>query len=315
MSVQNNSPAGHAPDAPNAPDAPDAISAPARRSGSVATIFFCLALLAAAQEAPGDPVGAGPGHDGAPDVDGALLLAAAAELGLSESAARATLHRLRGDGMVISQRAGRRARYRAAPAVTRAQRRWTEHFRHGPPAWDGAFAGLLHDFPERQRSRRDAFRRAAQLAGYALLRPGLLISPDDRWSQLEERFAPDERAGRVLRAGLTFAPSDAPALAGRLWRLDELGRDYRRIVEHTRRSLAARPDHEEAGTPALRELYALSHPIYDAIARDPALPAALLPAGWPARELGGALDAVNRRLGPPAVAHLADLRRGLERGR
>ncbi len=57
------------------------------------------------------------------------------------------------------------------------------------------FAGILHDFPERERARRDAFRRTARLAGYGLLGPGLLICPDDRWAQLAGRLAAEEREG------------------------------------------------------------------------------------------------------------------------
>ncbi len=104
--------------------------------------------------------------------DSALLLRVTSELGLPEAASRAAILRLRRDGMLLSER----ARYSIAPPVAAMQQRWNDYFRAGPPAWNGVFAGLLHDFSEADRPR-DGLRRAAKLAGYGLLRPGLLISP------------------------------------------------------------------------------------------------------------------------------------------
>ncbi len=241
--------------------------------------------------------------------DGGLLMRVAADLGLSAPAARAAILRLRREGMLNSERQGRRARYSVTEEVAAAQRRWTEHFQAGAPAWDGAFAGLLHDFPERERGRRDAFRRAARLAGYGLLRPGLLICPDDRWPQLATRFADDERGGRLLRIGLTLVVDDARTVTADLWELDALARRYRQVTEQTRCALrdVDRDAEGNGGAPALRRLHAVLRPIYDAIADDPALPAELLPDDWPAHDLGVALAAVFECLGPSALAHVRAL--------
>jgi phenylacetic acid degradation operon negative regulatory protein len=223
-------------------------------------------------------------------------------------ASRAAILRLRREGMLLSERDGRRARYSVARPVAAVQQRWNDYFRAGPPAWNGVFAGLLHDFSEADRPRRDGLRRAAKLAGYGLLRPGLLISPDDRWSQLSERFTVDEHAGRILRIGLTLAIKDARKLAAELWQLDALADRYRQIAADTRTRLADALDTASApGSPALRQLHALSRPIYDAVAQDPALPEPLLPDEWPAEELGAALVAVNQQLGPAAVEHVRNL--------
>lgn len=145
------------------------------------------------------------------------------------------------------------------------------------------FAGILHDFPERERARRDAFRRTARLAGYGLLRPGLLICPDDRWAQLAGRFAAEERDGRLLRVGLTLAVDDLRRVTADVWQLDAVARHYRQVTERTRRALRGTGGEEEGhtGTPALRQLHEIMGPIYDAIANDPALPAALLPTTGP----------------------------------
>jgi phenylacetic acid degradation operon negative regulatory protein len=265
----------------------------AHKSRPLGVIFFALGLLSRVEDS---------------GVDSALLLRVTSELGLPEAACRAAILRMRREGMLLSERDGRRARYSIALPVAAMQQRWNDYFRAGPPAWNGVFAGLLHDFSEADRPRRDALRRAAKLAGYGLLRPGLLISPDDRWSQLSERFAVDEHAGRILRIGLTLAIKDARKLAGELWQLDMLAGRYRQIAADTRTRLADALDTARApGSAALRQLHALSGPIYDAVTQDPALPKPLLPDEWPAEELGAALVAVNQQLGPAAVEYVRNL--------
>jgi phenylacetic acid degradation operon negative regulatory protein len=250
-------------------------------------VFFALGLTAAVGERA---------------ANAGLVLAVADELGLPPTACRAAILRLRRDGQLESTRFGRSARYSASPAVAVAQRRWAEHFRDGPPPWDGRFSGLLYDFPERDRSQRDSFRRAARLAGYGLLRPGLLICPDDRWPQLADSFSPARYAGRILALDLSLDPQDARRIARPLWDLDQLAGRYRQTALSTRDVLAASGRHTgDERSSAITQLYLATQPIYDAIADDPTLPNELLPAGWPAHELGAALSAANQTLGPPAA--------------
>jgi phenylacetic acid degradation operon negative regulatory protein len=263
------------------------------RQRSPGIVFFALGLVAALDD------------DGP---NASLVVAIAGELGLSEAASRTTILRLRRDGMIRSERMGRGARYVASPAIAAAQRRWTEHFSAGPPAWDGVFRGLLHDFSERERARRDALRAAALQVGYGLLRPGLLVSPDDRWPQLAERFASDERRGRIIRIGLTLTDADPRTIARELWPLDALGERYRQLAAQTRAGLAAEPS---VGASPIARLHRITQPIYDAVSDDPALPAQLLSDDWPAAELGASLGAAHQLLGPLAVAHAAALRERL----
>jgi DNA-binding transcriptional regulator PaaX len=48
--------------------------------------------------------------------------------------------------------------------------------------------------------------------------------------------------------------------------------------------------------------------LYEAIADDPGLPAALLPPAWPAGEVGAALGAALRALGPAVSRYIDELR-------
>jgi len=269
----------------------------AQRRSSPGIVFFALGLVSLIDDGT---------------ANAGLVLAVANELGLPPTAARAVILRLRNDGQVTSQRIGRSARYTVGSAVAVAQRRWTEHFREGSPPWDGTFAGLLYDFPERDRPRRDRLRRVARIAGYGLLRPGLLISPDDRWHQLAQAFGTDEQAGRILRVGLTLASSKACSIARDLWELDRLAERYREIARTTSRMLA-NPSGRAGGenSSPIARLYQATQPIYDAVAQDPALPHELLPADWPAHQLGAALARANAILGPSAVEQLHALKTNL----
>lgn len=81
---------------------------PAEISPQVGLVCFAFG---AAQVQPGDPV-AGP-----------VLLRLLADLGVSASAARSLLLRMRREGWLTSQRAGREARYRLAPVLFAGQER------------------------------------------------------------------------------------------------------------------------------------------------------------------------------------------------
>ena len=117
-------------------------------------------------------------------VPGPVLLRLLADLGVSGAAARSLLLRMRREGLLSSQRAGRQAGYQLAPGVSAAQARAYRQLNGERPAWSGAFSGLLFTVPEAQRAFRDKLRRQARLLGYGLLQPGLLIAATDRYEEL-----------------------------------------------------------------------------------------------------------------------------------
>ncbi len=111
---------------------------------------------------------------------GRILIRLLADLGLSEAAARSLLLRMRKEGLLTSERAGRQASYRLAPIVDAAQERLHRQMLGHRPAWTGTFNGLLYEVPERRRDFRERLRRTALLLGYAALRPGLFVATTDR---------------------------------------------------------------------------------------------------------------------------------------
>jgi phenylacetic acid degradation operon negative regulatory protein len=200
------------------------------------------------------------------------------------------LLRMRKEGWLDSQRTGREARYRLAPAINSAQARIESQLRGKRPPWEGFFWGLLYEVPEHDRAYRDRLRRAAQLLGYATLRPGLLVATSDRWAELTG-LVPDSPppGSQLLRVQIRLDEADSRLVAPRLWGLAALAARYRKVLAESG-ALTDQADRHPAGPAAFRAFADATLPIFDATAVDPDLPDELLPDDWPGAELGIALS-------------------------
>jgi phenylacetic acid degradation operon negative regulatory protein len=236
---------------------------------------------------------------------GPILLRLLADLGLSESAARSLLLRMRHDGLLSSERDGRTARYRLAPAVYAAQARLERQLRGHRPAWAGSFHGVLYEVPERSRAYRDRLRRTAHLLGYAMLRPGLLIATTDRSQELRSLLPVQPTDSQVLWIQITLEADDSRRVAADLWGLDHLAARYRAVLAETRESIDrprwAHSDH------SLAAFAAATLPLFETAASDPALPSALLPSNWPGDEVGAAIGRALEVFGPMISQYVTDL--------
>jgi phenylacetic acid degradation operon negative regulatory protein len=247
---------------------------PAEISPQVGLVCFAFG---AAQVQPGDPV-AGP-----------VLLRLLADLGVSAPAARSLLLRMRREGWLTSQRAGREARYRLAPVLFVGQERVERQLRGGRPTWNGSFSGVLYMVPERSRAFRDRLRRSAMLLGYVTLRPGLLVATTDRYDELAAVLPPRPAGSQLLRTKLTFSAPDSRRLAAELWDVDGIAAHYRRALAEFDGRVAEARQRPPVGAAALRAFAAAALPLYRAGSADPDLPAELLPADWPALKLSAAI--------------------------
>ena len=239
---------------------------------------------------------------------GPLLIRLLADLGLSEAASRSLLLRMRREGLLDSEPAGRQARYRLTPLVQAAQARLERQLRGNRPEWTGTFNGVLFEVPERRRDFRDRLRRTAQLLGYATLRAGLLVATTDRWDELISLLPPPPAGSQLLRTGITLSAQDSSRVAAELWDLEALARRYRAVLaearERTERAMASPP----APAAALTALAAALLPVYEAAADDPDLPGELLPADWPGDQVGVTLGQAHRVFAPLLGEYLALLR-------
>jgi phenylacetic acid degradation operon negative regulatory protein len=240
-------------------------------------------------------------------VPGPVLIRLLADLGISGPAARSLVLRMRREGWLTSERAGRQALYRLAPDTAAAQARIERQLRGDRPPWDGSFNGVLFTVPERHRSFRDRLRRSAQLLGYVTLRPGLLIAATDRYEELA-RLLPAQPAGsQVLRTRLGFSPADARAIVSELWDLDGLAAQYRAVLADAERRASRFERQPAAGAAAFRDFAAATLPLYEASADDPDLPDELLPGSWPGAQIGKAIGRAFQAFGPALGDYLAEV--------
>lgn len=229
---------------------------------------------------------------GARSLTGPALVALLVGLGRGESAARNLLTRMCELGALEVERSGRTNVYRLASSSTDRYRE--VEGTNAPAAWTGSFHALLYDVPEQQRSLRDRLQHAARSAGYGQLRAGVLIAADDRWPRMrltEERFA---GAAWIHRVSLT--PPDlgeARAMARTAWDLDGLAGRYQRAIDRC----GAVPETVAGDWAALRSWRELYDVFFAAQLEDPHLPAALLPAAWPAARFVAEQAAINTRIG------------------
>ncbi len=261
--------------------------------GATREVFFALGLAAIGRDEAAVP--------------GPVLITVLSDLGLSESAARAAILRLRRYGWLSSKRDGRQTYYAPTAAIRARQQRVQELFTTASSPWDGAFHGLIYEVPERHRAYRDRLRRCARLLGYASLRGGLLIAPTDGFVEVQSLLSEPPNEAHLLPARIELAAADARRLAHRLWALDALAEDYRARIVAVRDALNSAAGDPPAGPHALLAFAAATQPIYAAISQDPLLPSELLPDDWPATELGAALRAALHTFGPAAVAYVHTL--------
>jgi phenylacetic acid degradation operon negative regulatory protein len=239
---------------------------------------------------------------------GTALVRLLTDTGASESAARSVLARLRADGGLRSIRRGRNVDYELAGLVEAGFRRalgigHPERDETAPrPAWSGEFHGVLFTFAEDDRSHRDRLRSAARLAGYAPLRPGLMISPWDGWSALAGVVSRLPESATVYPLALRLTPADARAAAAEAWQLPTVAANTHALIDRLTAALEEAPP--ESGPAALARYVELALPAYRFFVGIPRLPDELLPADWPLAGLQQALGQVRDRIGLPAEAYV-----------
>jgi phenylacetic acid degradation operon negative regulatory protein len=229
------------------------------------------------------------------------------DLGMTETAARGALTRLRQAGRIEAVRSGRTVYYHLTDASILVIEEMTRRITGEAPDWDGTFHGLLYSIPERHRAYRDYLRRVATLAGFGLLRPGLLVSPwADRYP-IDRGIARAPAGSRILRLELQVPRDRARDVAGEAWELPKLATMYRRkaaLLDRTTQRLTARAP---TGRQALRTFATTMESVFETVVIDPGLPAELLPEDWPKASLAEAMERFYPVIGRQAVARLREL--------
>jgi phenylacetic acid degradation operon negative regulatory protein len=240
---------------------------------------------------------------GAPTVAGPVLRRLLVDLDVSDDAARALLSRMVRQGWLASERSGRYTHYRLAGEFARGFERIRTQSQTRPPAWPGHFHALLYSVPEEHRDFRDGLRRAAVLAGYGILQPGVLIAPEDRSAVLAPELAGRPPGTQVWLTTLAMDSAQAAAAVSLAWGLPGLAAIFRGHIE---RLTSAGPVPGD-GAAVLRTYADRLMPALTDTLREPALPRELFPADWPGDDLRRAVGGFTRTYGPAAERYVLDL--------
>lgn len=208
------------------------------------------------------------------------------ELGTSGATTRQALRRLTSQGMVATERHGRRSAYRITSAGrARLDEAADRIYRATPPPWDGCWRLLTSTFEEQNRSARDALRRELGWLGYGSLGTSSYCCPWDRGERLDAALAKHGAHGQVD----TFTAAhdgDDRELAARVYDLPALRSLHAEFVERFA-TWADDPLEELPALDALTRRIELVHEWRRTLFLDPGLPGELVPDDW----LGG--DAVT----------------------
>ncbi|WP_257422741.1 PaaX family transcriptional regulator C-terminal domain-containing protein [Nocardioides carbamazepini] len=180
--------------------------------------------------------------------------------------------------------AGQSAGYALGERLAARQRRQDEAVLDAETAWKGAWEMAVVVVTGRTGAERAALRE--QLASYRLaeLREGV-------WTRPANLRRPRGYADETVLGTFTATPDEDPAaLAARLWDLTTWAREGRRLLRRLERTTAPAP-----------RLAVAAHVVRH-LAADPLLPAALLPADWPAGAMRTAYAAYQDELRELAIS-------------
>ena len=227
--------------------------------------------------------------------------------GVGENTSRVVLSRMRREGWFTTDRDGRQTSYAlTAQSIKMLNDGRARIFDRGRDDWDGTWRMVIYAVPEENRGERDRVRRTLAWHGFGPLAAATWISPHPRLDTVREALA-DLSATRIdLLESRALSRAADREMAFRCWDLDGLGREYVELISGYEQlhpaELAALP-----GPEALRRQVELVASYRALPFRDPDLPAALLPEGWPGRRAHALFSAAHDALHGPADTFVRDV--------
>jgi len=201
---------------------------------------------------------------------------------VSERNARQAVARLSEEGLLDSERHGRRTRWHLTESGTQLLKVGTDRiygFGASGDTWDGRWLVVLASVPEDQRAKRHQLRSRLGFAGFGFIGPGIAVSPHTERESAANSILHDldlgESAIVLLSETGTFVPDSE--ILRRAWDLDALSERYALFVDEFGRR---RPTSADGRFAALVELV---HEWRRFPFVDPEIPHSLLPDAWPGR--------------------------------
>jgi phenylacetic acid degradation operon negative regulatory protein len=239
-----------------------------------------------------------------------VLIDVLGRLGVEAKSARQALARTAAEGLLESDRAGRRVRWSLTAQGRRLLSDGAERIYGfgvaGRRPWDGRWLVLLVSVPESRRRLRHRLRTRLAWAGLGSPAPGVWLSPDPGKQ--------DEVAGVIADLGLDTATSSFVGPFGAIgtprqvveqaWDLAEVEAAYEEFLQTF---IGAAP--LEPGEVLVHQIH-LVHAWRRFPFLDPELPAELLPVGWAGARAATLFDALHDRWAEEARRYWQELRAG-----
>jgi phenylacetic acid degradation operon negative regulatory protein len=227
-------------------------------------------------------------HGGAVWLSGLIRLLA--PLGLNERLVRTSVYRLRREGWLAKRQAGRRSIYRlTAQGGRRFENAYQRIYAVPTETWDGSWDLIVSPAPA-VADERDKLLRELAWEGFGAIGGGVFARPARTGQTAATEIVRALGGSRrmLLLRSREVQPTAMPlvALLEPCWDLQGLDADYRQFIARFRRVVELFRDDSTAADPeqcfVVRTL--LIHEYRRVTLHDPQLPAAMLPARWPARE-------------------------------
>ena len=226
--------------------------------------------------------------------------------GVEERNARQAVARLAEQGIVRSEKDGRKARWRLTDDGRHLLTVGTERiysFEAGGDDWDGRWLVVLCSVPEEQRAKRHQLRSQLGFAGFGFLAPGVAVSPHlDREPAANTVLKElDLLPGATVLRAETGELIDDDELLRRAWDLDTLASRYAEFIDDFEQRT---PSTDDACFSAIVELV---HAWRRFPFVDPEIPRRLLPGSWPGRRAKELFDDRHEAWTPAARTWYEDV--------
>lgn len=236
---------------------------------------------------------------GEPAWTGALV-SALAEVGCEEKAARQALTRTAAEGLLTSERDGRRVRWHLTPRGHALLTEGTARiygFGRSPQGWDGRWLVLAVSVPESQRQLRHTLRTRLTWAGLGSPTPGLWVTPDASKEREVAEVVSSLGVDAFSFVGPFGSIGERARVVDQAWQLEELEGRYRAFLEDFRSTRTGTPAEAFRGQVLLVQAWR-RFPFLD-----PGLPVELLPPNWPGSRATEVFHSRHDRWHAKAQAH------------
>ncbi|MFC7658472.1 PaaX family transcriptional regulator C-terminal domain-containing protein [Pseudonocardia benzenivorans] len=235
-----------------------------------------------------------------------VLVDVLGRLGIEQKSARQALARTAAEGLLTSDRAGRRVRWSLSAAGRRLLTDGAARiygFGTPGPEWDGRWLVLLVSVPESRRQLRHRLRTRLAWAGMGSPSAGVWISPDpgkqDEVAEVVRDLGLDEVTSSFV--GPFGAIGEQAAMVAQAWDLAELESAYEEFIADFGDDGPADPD-----AIMVRQIQ-LVHAWRRFPFLDPKLPGELLPRAWAGARAAELFESLHSRWDGPATRHWQQL--------